>query len=123
VILITTKGGQEKFSVDYNVTTSLYTTPNKIDVYSGDEYRELVNEVYAGNDAVTSLLGDANTDWQDEIYQNAFGQDHNLSVSGTLKKMPYRVSLGYNNTDGVLKTYNFERTTLGISLDPTFLND
>ncbi len=123
VILITTKGGKEDFSVNYNVVTSLYTTPDKIDVYTGDEYRALVNEVYAGNEAVTSLLGEANTDWQSEIYQDAFGQDHNLSVSGTVKDMPYRVSLGYNNTDGVLKTYNFERTTVGISLDPSFLND
>lgn len=123
VILITTKRGENKFSVNYSVTTSLYTTPNKLDVYTGDEYRELINEVYADNAAARSLLGDANTDWQSEIYQNAFGQDHNLSVSGTVANMPYRVSLGYNNTDGVLKTYNFERATLGISLDPTFLND
>lgn len=123
VILITTKGGQEKFSVDYSVTTSLYTTPNKIDVYTGDEFRELINQQYPGDENVLRHLGDANTDWQDEIYQNAFGQDHNLSVSGTVANMPYRVSLGYNNTDGVLKTYNFERTTLGINLNPTFLDD
>ena len=61
--------------------------------------------------------------WQDEIYKNAIGQDHNLSLSGTLKSTPYRISLGYNNTDGVLKTYNFERTTLSLGLDPTFFND
>lgn len=123
VIMVTTKRGGSKFTVNYNVTTSLYTTPQKVDVYSGDEFRDLINEVYADRPSVTELLGDANTDWQSEIYQNAFGQDHNLSVSGTLANMPYRISLGYNNTDGVLKTYNFERTTVGINLDPSFLND
>src|SRR5690606_24655911 len=76
-----------------------------------------------GTPAITGLLGEANTDWQGEIYKNAFGQDHNLSLSGGLKNMPYRVSIGYNNTDGILKTYNFERTTLSVGLDPSFFND
>ncbi|UII21218.1 SusC/RagA family TonB-linked outer membrane protein [Fulvivirga ligni] len=123
VLLITTKSGKSGFKINYNVTTSLYTPSKKVDVYSGDEYRVLMNQLYAGQDDVLSLLGDANTDWQDEIYKNAFGQDHNLSVSGTAGTMPYRVSLGYNNTDGILKTYNYERTSVGINLDPTFLDD
>ncbi|AFD07349.1 SusC/RagA family TonB-linked outer membrane protein [Solitalea canadensis] len=123
VILITTKKGGEKFKVTYGLTTSLATVPNKVAVYTGDEFRALVNKIYAGQQPVLSLLGTANTDWQDAIYQNAFGQDHNVGVSGTWKKMPYRVSLGYNNTDGTLKTYNFERTTLAINANPTFLKN
>ncbi|MEQ8471711.1 MAG: TonB-dependent receptor [Marinoscillum sp.] len=123
VIIITTKRGEGKMKVAYNLTTSLYTAPKKVDVYNGDEFRALINDVYEGNTAVTNLLGEANTDWQDEIYKTAFGQDHNLSLSGSYKHMPYRVSLGYNNTDGILKTYNFERTTISIGLDPSFFND
>ncbi|HEY3405239.1 MAG TPA: SusC/RagA family TonB-linked outer membrane protein [Ohtaekwangia sp.] len=123
VILITTKRGAGTFNINYNVTGTMYTTPKKVDVYSGDEFRALINQQYADQPNVLALLGTENTDWQDEIYDDAFGQDHNLSVSGTALKTPYRVSLGYNNTDGVLKTYNFERTTLSIGLDPKFLND
>lgn len=123
VIIITTKRGGGPMKLTYNLTTSLYTVPKKLDVYTGDEFRDLINTVYEENSAVTSLLGDANTDWQDEIYKTAFGQDHSLSLSGGLKTMPYRISLGYNNTDGILETYNFERTTLAVGLDPTFFND
>jgi len=123
VILITTKRGSQKFTVNYKLTTSLYTTPRKVNVYSGDEFRNLINKVYGDRPEVTSLLGDANTNWQNQIYKNAFGQDHALSFSGNTGSMPYRVSLGYNNTDGVLKTYNFERTTMAVGLDPTFLKD
>ncbi|MXV52100.1 SusC/RagA family TonB-linked outer membrane protein [Pedobacter sp. HMF7647] len=124
VIQITTKRGGKDLKIGYNLTTSLSTTPNKIDVYTGDEFRELVNRVYAGNNAVTSLLGTDNTDWQSQIYKNAFTQDHNLSFSGTAwKKLPYRISGGYNNADGVLKTYNYERTTLNVGLNPSFLKD
>jgi TonB-linked SusC/RagA family outer membrane protein len=124
VIIITTKRGSGGFKINYTVTGTAHTTPRKVEVYSGEEYRALINQQLSGNPAATSLLGDANTDWQKEIYRTAIGQDHNLNFSGTAaKKMPYRVSLGYNNTDGVLKTYNFERTTLALGLDPTLLND
>ena len=37
----------------------------------------------------------ANTDWQKQIYRTAVSTDHNITVSGGLKNMPYRVSLGY----------------------------
>ncbi len=123
VIMITTKRGGDHFNISYNATGTVYTAPRKVDVFSGDEFRALVNEQYAGNTAVTSLLGDASTDWQSEIYQTAFGQDHNVNVSGTALKTPYRVSFGYNNTDGVLKTYRFERKTLSLAVDPSLFND
>lgn len=123
VILITTKrGASKKLQVDYNFTGSFYTTPNKLNVYSGDEFRALLEEQYAADHDARNYLGDANTDWQDAIYKDAFGQDHNLSLSGSTDNLKYRASVGYNNTDGVLKTYNFERTTVALGLDPSFLN-
>lgn len=124
VIIITTKRGAKTFKINYNATATVYTIPKKLDVYTGDEFRELVNQQYAGQTAITSMLGTSNTDWQDEIYKTAFGMDHNLNISGTaFKKLPYRVSINHNNTDGVLKTYNFKRTTASIGLDPTFFNN
>ncbi|RYZ99562.1 MAG: SusC/RagA family TonB-linked outer membrane protein [Sphingobacteriaceae bacterium] len=124
VMLITTKRGKKgPAQLSYNVTTSLSVLPKHVDVYSGDEFRAVVNKVYGGTPAITGLLGTENTDWQKEIYRNAFGQDHNVSFSGSTKNLPYRVSLGYNNSDGVLKTYNFKRTTLAVGLDPSLLDN
>jgi TonB-dependent starch-binding outer membrane protein SusC len=123
VIIITTKRGGQDFKITYSATGTLYTTPRKVDVLSGDEFRDLVNQQYGDIPAVTALLGDANTDWQDEIFDNAFGQDHNINLSGSVLKAPYRVAVGYNNTDGVLKTYNFERSSLTASIDPSLLNN
>ena len=54
-------------------------------------------------------LGNSNTDWQDEIYRTALSTDHNLTISGGLKNMPYRVSLGYTNQNGIIETSKFER--------------
>ena len=65
----------------------------------------------------------ANTDWQDEIYRTAISHDHNLTISGGMKNMPYRLSLGYTNNQGIVKTSKFERYTASFNLSPTFLND
>jgi iron complex outermembrane receptor protein len=69
------------------------------------------------------MLGTANTNWQDEIYQTALAHDHNLSVRGSIKDMPYRVSVGYLDQDGVLKTGNFKRTSASLNLSPRFFDN
>ena len=88
---------------------------------SRGEFINIVNS--NGSDAQKALLGTANTDWNDEIYNVAFGTDNNLSFSGKLKNIPYRVSLGYYNQDGILRTDNAERITGNISVSPGFFNN
>ena len=122
VILITTKRGTKDLTINYNVTTSLSVIPKEVPVYDASQFTALVNQVYPTTPAATSLLGDANTNWQNQIYQQAFGEDHNLSIAGTAKNLPYRIGVGYNNSDGVLKTYNFQSTVLSVGLDPSFFN-
>ena len=68
-------------------------------------------------------LGTEETDWQDEIYQTAIGHDHNLNLSGAAGAFPYRVSLGFTEREGLLKTDNFQRFTGSINLNPSFLDN
>lgn len=123
VIIITTKKGAagQKFAVNFGTQHSISTVPNTIDVLSSEEFRALINET--GTTAQKALLGDANTNWQELIYRNAYTTDNNLSLSGAYKILPYRLSLGYLNQSGVLKTSNFERASLGVSLNPSFLDN
>lgn len=65
----------------------------------------------------------ADTDWQKEILRTAVSTDHNLTVAGGLKNMPYRVSLGYTNNQGIIKTSKFERYTASVNLSPAMLQD
>jgi TonB-dependent starch-binding outer membrane protein SusC len=123
VIIVTTKKGQagQKLNVNFSTQHSLSKVTNKVDVLSADEFRALVNKV--GSPSQKALLGNESTDWQDLIYQNAYTTDNNISVGGSYKSVPYRVSLGYLNQEGVLKTSQFERVSGSINVNPTFLDD
>jgi len=132
VIIITTKkgssAGSKKMAVNYNGNFSVNTVPNTLQVYSGDDYRallnQLTNEGFSGlSQKALKRLGTANTDWQSEIYKSSFTQDHNLSISGNLKNLPYRASAGYTNQDGILKTTNMNRLTGSVALNPTLMKD
>ena len=122
VIIITTKkGADSKLKISFNTTNSLQVRTQTADMLSRGEFINIVNS--NGSDAQKALLGTANTDWNDEIYNVAFGTDNNLSFSGKLKNIPYRVSLGYYNQDGILRTDNAERITGNISVSPGFFNN
>ena len=104
VIIITTKkGSTDRMKVSFTTTNSIQTRTKLNDMLSREEFINVVNT--QGSDAQKALLGNANTDWNDKIYHNAFGTDNNLSLSGRLaKNFPIRVSLGYYNQDGLVKT-------------------
>jgi iron complex outermembrane receptor protein len=123
VILITTKRGSAGGQVRINFSTvnSESVKTNEVDVLSADQFRSLVNEM--GTDAQKALLGDANTNWQDQIYHHAFTTDNNISVSGGIKNLPYRFSLGYLDQDGILKTDNLKRTSAALSLTPSLFDN
>lgn len=125
VIIITTKKGKEgsKPRITYNGNFNISTIGKYVDVMDGDEYRDYVTKLYGVGSEAYNNLGDANTNWQSQIYQTALGHDHNVNITGGLKKMPYRVSVGYTNMDGILKTSNFERYTGNIGLNPSLLDD
>lgn len=126
VIIITTKKGRgnQAPKVSYNGNVSYSIAAKKFDVMNANEYRNFINEYYGGGTSeAASYLGDANTDWQDEIYHGAIGTDHNVTVTGGLQNMPYRVSVGYTNQNGILKTSNFQRTTASFTVNPILLDD
>lgn len=128
VILITTKKGKsEKIRISYNGNVSVSSARKKIEVLSGDEYRDFINNMPDVTDAMKKALNiypDQNTNWQDEIYRNAISTDHNISILGALKKkIPYRLSLGYTNNEGIVLTSNFERITSNLSLTPSLFQD
>lgn len=123
VIIITTKKGQQgAVKVNFNTTNSLQTRAQMVDMLSRDEFVNVINQLGDANQK--SLLGAANTDWNDEVYRTAFGTDNNLSVSGSIDKwLPFRVSVGYYNQSGLVRKDNVERWTGNVVLTPSFFQD
>ena len=123
VIIITTKKGQQgDLKVNFSTTNSMQTRAQMVDMLSRNDFVNVINQF--GTDNQKSLLGDANTDWNDEVYRTAFGTDNNLSVSGSIGKyLPFRVSAGYYNQSGLVRKDNVERWTGNVVLTPSFFQD
>jgi hypothetical protein len=87
-------------------------------VLNAAEFRDFINANASA--AYAAKLGNADTNWQDLIYQTAWGTDNNVALSGGIKGLPYRLSLGYNEQNGIVKTNSFRRTSVGLNLTPKF---
>jgi len=128
VIIITTKKGvQDKLQLFYSGTVSVSEAVKYLDVMTGDEIRELAaqleSEGFSGLDAAAlDRLGDDNTDWQSEVYRTAISHDHNVGISGAVKNIPYRISYGYTNQEGILKGTDMNRNSLDLKVNPSFFD-
>ncbi|MGS2725348.1 SusC/RagA family TonB-linked outer membrane protein [Psychroserpens sp. BH13MA-6] len=125
VIIIVTKKGKSKFSADYDVQFTFGQIADQIDVFSADEFRELVNsQPINGSTLNTDLLGEASTDWQDEIFRETVSALHNVTLRGSLfQALPARLSFGVTKQEGALLTSEFNRRNLSLALNPSLLDN
>lgn len=125
VIIITTKKGKRgKVKFNFSAQGFLQTAVKNVDVLTASEFENVIKS-RSELSSVANMLGKSTTDWQKEIYRPAFGQDYNLSASGTVidGKLPFRISGGFLNQDGILRTDNFKRYSGGLNLSPKFFKD
>ena len=149
VIIITTKKGRKnmKPTISYNGNVSVSAVAKKVDVMNANEFMNYIktnsgmsDEEWQASDYYKNMgywsqynadgtPADgaqhlfADTNWQDEIYRTAISTDQNITLTGAVKNLPYRVSLGYTKQQGVLRTSDYERYTASVSLNPTFFDD
>lgn len=122
VLLITTKkGGKDRLKVSFVTNNSLSTKTKVSDVLDADQFKSVITT--QGTNTQKSLLGDARTNWTDEIFHTAFATDNNVSVSGRVGMLPFRVSVGYLNQEGILQSDRVERYTGSLVLNPSFFDD
>ncbi|GAA3614769.1 TonB-dependent receptor [Flavivirga amylovorans] len=142
VIIITTKkgtSGEVKFNFSSNISTS--TVSDKIDLFDGNQFVDFITTTYPGetdllgvpvgsvstNEAVSQIINGReiyNTDWQDAIFRTSMSSDYNFSARANLfEKIPFRASIGYNSTEGIVKTNDYERITASLKFTPKFFED
>lgn len=122
VIIITTKKGKSgKFRLSFSTMNSYSVVGDKVDVLNAEEFKAVVNG--KGNNSQKGLLGSANTNWQEQVYDNAFATDNNIAMTGGIKNFPYRFSLGYLKQNGILKTGSLNRFSTALNLNPRLLKN
>lgn len=147
VLIITTKkgtSGEAKFNFSARTSLSSINRSNQIPVFDSNGFVDFVNTYFPDNIGTVGVpLGSVDTnepfrvintpegdravydtDWQDAIYRTAVTYDYNFGVRANLfGKVPIRASIGYNNTEGVVQTNDYERVTASLRLTPKFLDD
>jgi TonB-dependent starch-binding outer membrane protein SusC len=126
IIYTTKKGASGKMQIGFNGQVSISQPTKYVDVLSGNQFRALTNSLsgsYGIDSNALNRLGDSNTDWQKEIYRTAVSQDYNISLSGSKNDIPYRISYGFTDQQGILKTTKMNRQSLNLNVSPSFLND
>ncbi len=123
VILVNTKKGTGELKLEYSGRVAVSTLQNRYDVFSAVGFRDLVTDHFYDQPDVTARLGNADTDWQEEIYRAAVSHDHHLSVSVPLKILPFRLSFGKSFMQGTIKTTDYDRSSLSASLTPSFFKN
>lgn len=122
VILITTKKGAsgKDLSISFSSNNAFSQNTNLVPTLTGDELRELVNA--EGTNRQIDLLGEENTNWQDLIYRTGFSSQNNLTFTGGIDNLPYRLNLEFFNDQGVLKRSNLTRYSANLNLSPSFMD-
>ncbi|SNR53370.1 iron complex outermembrane recepter protein [Lutibacter agarilyticus] len=122
VIIITTKKGtSDGFKATYTGNVSVSQNIRTVDALSTQQFRDYITTNGTASDI--ALLGDASTDWQDELFQLGVGTDHNLSLQGGNEHYNLRGSMGYTNQTGTIKTSRFERATYAIGGNTKLLDE
>jgi len=143
VIIIKTKSGSKRMRVNFNTNVSIGEVTRFQDVMGADDYVRFISEYFPdyiwrlgvdGKDAVKDDQGNIiapavmgklyDTNWQKAVYRTSVSHDNNLSITGNLfNKVPSRLSLGYNRTEGVVRTNDYERYSASLKLTPSFLDN
>lgn len=126
VIIITTKKGQSgRPQVNFSANFSVNAARKTLNMMSGEKFAQVVRE-NLGESSISQLGYNGtihNTDWQKEVLRTSFSHDYNVSVGGKAGILPYRVNASYMKNDGILKTSDMQRATVGFNLSPKFFDD
>ncbi len=123
VIITTKKGKNEKGKLSYNSYLAIQRPTNLIDVLDLPGYARLQNEIgeiYGLNEQIEflnpSLLGPG-TNWQKEIFEEGFMQNHQVSFSGGKNDINYFLSTGFVDQEGTVIGSSFDRITVRANIN------
>lgn len=140
VILVTTRRGDvASTTVTYNASVTMSGNAEMIELLDGEEFaywhnkasdldglmreysEQQIGYIRNGNDP-QGIFGNAN--YLDLIFKKvAYGQNHNLSISGGSKSVRYFVGGSYLDQDGIIDNVWFKRYNLRSNVDINLSDD
>ena len=140
VIIITTKRGGKKLSVDYNFQYGSGKILNQLDVMNSNQYSAFIQQFHPTRFGELGLINPNivdnpstpqneaqeiyNTNWQDAIYRRTDYVDNNLSIRGQLfNRIPSKLTINNTYQEGLRLTNEFTRNNVSLALNPRFLDD
>lgn len=125
VVIIQTRKGKEgeKTNVSFSTSQGFQQRMKTLDVMDAQQRNLIHSEAYTNDGKkVPDYYGSpyaqtTRTNWQDEIFQNAYMANYDLGVSGGSKLAKYSIMLGHLNNDGIIKRSGYNRTTLRVNTD------
>lgn len=129
VVLITTKKGRKGGTdVTYEGSYGIQSVIDKLDLMNGTEWATFYNEQQL-NDTGKEYFTAAEVaafgkgfDWQDEIFENAPIQNHNISVSSGNEKTQIFISGSAMLRDGIIKNSKYDKLNIRSTINHT-IND
>jgi iron complex outermembrane receptor protein len=123
VISITTKKGRsDKLRINFASTNAIQQVTKTADILSANAFRKLINN--EGSTSEKALLGNESTNWTNEIFHTAPATNNHIGISGGFaENIPYRVSIGYLNQEGILKTEQSDKLNGSLVINPSFFKN
>ncbi|MFY0653673.1 MAG: TonB-dependent receptor [Cyclobacteriaceae bacterium] len=129
VVLITTKqGNKQGLDVSYNTYVGFQNAAKRIDMLTGKEYRETINDLLlAADPGNVPLYSDAQIaevddsfNWQDQVFRSGLVHNHQISMSSGNEKTTFYASLNYLNNKGTVRRTGETRynARLNVSVNP-----
>lgn len=121
VVLITTKSGRGlRQQIDFTSSLSVGTPARRFDMLDREEF--LTQAERLGSD-VEALDRGSDTNWQDEVLRTAITHRHDLAYGNSYGTGDYRVAIGYQDQQGVIKNSNMERMTARLNWNQSFIDE
>lgn len=120
VIIITTKKGRGKGGLNYSNYFGVSEIANKMELLSTEAY---INHQQSIGKPENIYPGNFSTDWQDEVFRQAFAQNHSLSFNGSTDASNYYVSLSLLDQEGIIVDNDMQRYTGRVNFSQRLLDD
>lgn len=124
VIIVTTKSGRrnQPLVVEYNSWGGAQETSRRLPTLNSQQYALIKNEAFANNGEAlpfTNIANLTNTNYQDEVFQNALVLNNDISMRGGTEKSLYKLGVAVFNQDGIVGggKSDFDRFTMSGNFD------